>query len=66
MTSLTVFDEDESHTPVAPRNPAAINLSKSASNLPPASNQSRVSRIKTAIAAKDDDLERAQDSKFGH
>ena len=42
-----------------------INLSKSANNLPPASNQSRVSRIKNAAMGRDDDLERAtHDSKM--
>ena len=41
------------------------NLSKSTNNLPPFSQSGRVAKIKTAMAAKDDDFERAQDSKIG-
>lgn len=39
---------------------SALGLNKSTNSLPPFANQSRVSRIKNAVAAaKDDDLERA-------
>ena len=41
-------------------------LHKSTNSLPPFANQSRVSKLKNAIAvSKDDDLERAHDSKMG-
>lgn len=64
---LTAFDDDEVHTQDHQSSMhTAVNLNKSTSNLPPASNQSRVSRIKQSIAmtGKDDDLERAHDSKM--
>ena len=65
LQGLSAFEEDDAPTDVAQStNAAAVNLSKSASNLPPAPNQSRVSKIKSAIATKDDDFERAHDSKF--
>ena len=44
----------------------AQGLNKSTNSLPPFASQSRVSRIKNAVhQAKDDDLERAQESQIG-
>ena len=64
MDAMTDLVKDQTHRGAAV---TSNNLSKSTSSLPPFANSTRVAKIKTAISTnKDDDLERAQDSKFGH
>ena len=63
MDGMADLVKDQSHKGAAV---TSNNLSKSTSSLPPFANSTRVAKIKTAISTnKDDDLERAQDSKFG-
>jgi len=67
LTELSTLEQDYETGPLKMgthgSNPA-VNLSKSANNLPPFASQGRVSKIKSAISGRDDDLERAQDSKI--